>query len=137
MCLALYLFTDAVLEASSWNVERRGMYLEPANESKDRGALAWPREGRQLYYLGSATGCGCGWQPVTEWDDEDERLHKLQDRASLAALLEEQQGKRAFLVACWEGDQGKDWEQRGTITPEQVLDPSFEFEELGQYLVGA
>ncbi len=133
MCLALYLFTNSPLPESAWDKDEPKAYVQAATSESDRGALNWPHSQQYLYYIGSYEGCGCGWGAISEYDEPEEREASQNGRDDLCRGLRGADLTDAWLVACWEGDQGKPLKPGRAITLEEIGDATFEFEELQKY----
>jgi hypothetical protein len=63
MCWAMYLFTDNNLEETQYNYNNPSMYIENIKNDSDKyiKLFKWNANKRNIYYLGSSEGCGCGW----------------------------------------------------------------------------
>jgi hypothetical protein len=63
MCWAMYLFTDNNLEETQYNYNNFSMYIENIKNDSDKyiNLFRWNANKRNIYYLGSSEGCGCGW----------------------------------------------------------------------------
>jgi hypothetical protein len=134
MCLAMYLLTNEKIVETEWSEDHPGMWIQLANETKDRGSLQWADASRStIYTIGSYTRCGCGWM-VDEYAEPEESARKQADRRQLAQLLCALKEKRPWIIACWEGDQGKPLLPPITITTGEINDDAFEFEELRLYI---
>ena len=136
MCLAMYLFTNQVLPESSWDKEKPGMYIQNAAGESDSGVLTWRSSEKNVYYIGSSTGCGCGWKPICEeYDEPEEKAQKTADRKVLHQLLKSVDLKNSWLVVCWEGDQGTNMLDPKYLSLENIQDMNFEFEGLRKYVL--
>jgi hypothetical protein len=134
MCRALYLFTNDKITEIEWAKEKPGVWIQAVDEKNDRNALLWPHEEQNTYYLGGYQGCGCGWAPVSKWDESTDIAQKQQDRNTLVELLMSIDFEKAWLVLSWEGDQGKLLLEPVNMQLKRILDVKFEFEELRKYV---
>ena len=131
MCLAMYLFTNQVIPGSTWDQEKPDMYIQKAVGESDSGVLTWQSGEKNVYYIGSSTGCGCGWKPIyEEYDEPEEKAQKIADRKVLYQLLKSMDLKNSWLVVCWEGDQGANMLDSEHLPLANIQDVNFEFEEL-------
>ena len=136
MCLALYLFTERNLPESSWNKDDPKVFIEAVTTaSNDRGALDWPHGCKHVYYIGSYQGCGCGWSPLSDYDEDDDRTRKLRDRSALIDILVASDVSTSSFVCCWEGDQGQPMRSPQFLSWAQIQDGTYEFAELQEYRV--
>ena len=135
MCYSLYLFTDKKLETSSFDEKNPGMYIDEIRHASDEPAKKWKGEKEYIYYIGSQLCCGCGWIPVTEYDDDDlEEVEGVRkDRESLYAFLKNHSFEDSYLIIAWEGNQGKPLIAEKVFDMELLKDVYFEFEELVMY----
>ena len=133
MCLMVYLAADRPLPLIEWREEDRGFHVTELDREQDepvRAQFSKPH----VYYAGSQTICGCGFnygqQPDAEDDPEDLRL-RARTLESLTAYLEREcrHAGDIELFACWDGDQGKAREGRSRMAPRDVLAPGFYFLE--------
>lgn len=134
MCLALYLFTDARIEEVGYDEARPAFWVRRILES-DQPVKKWVSDKADIYYMGSSTGCGCGWAPLYESDEKSEIADKARDRERLCQLLESGDFTGSHLIACWEGDQGRELERQETLHIADIRDPHFVFEECVDYLI--
>ena len=135
MCLAMYLFTNDELDQSDWDESDPKVFVQTVSATPDNATKKWPHDQTQAYYMGSYQGCGCGWSPVSQWDDEPDKEAKKRDRKDLVELLKEVNLRTSWLIVCWEGEQGEAIKDSKSISLGDVLNPEFEFEELRQYRI--
>ena len=80
-----------------------------------------------IYFLGSHTGCSCGFQygPYVEEDSEGrESVRRL--RAYLADAV--QRTGSVEVYACWDGEEAEPVEQREVVTPAAFASDAEEFD---------
>lgn len=99
----------------------------------DEKAAAKHFDTKVVRYVGSFEGCGCGFNAsyAPEWGDPaEENDHFLAGRESRRLLREyvEQHHIRQ-IYACWSGDESLDAQSYLDITPDQIIDPNFQFPE--------
>ncbi len=133
MCLVVYLAADRPLPLIPWDEHARGFHVTELTGEKDeavRGQFTKP----YVYYAGSHTICGCGFNygqyPDAEDDPEELALTQktLRDMSEyLAGALED--GAIIELFACWEGDQAARVEHRREIVPDTIRAGGFGFRE--------
>ena len=125
MCLGVYLAADRPLPLVEWNEARPSFNvteLSPA-EAPVRGRFSK----RHVYYLGSYTGCSCGFEP----DEEAEAPDGERSRHDLAAYVAEAAGAGVVeLFTCWDGDYLEPARERLELTADQLRDPAAWFGEL-------
>jgi hypothetical protein len=133
MCLTVYLAADRPLPLIPWNEHARGFHVAELTGEKDeavRGQFTKP----YVYYAGSHTICGCGFNYGQYPDAEDDsaelalKARSLRDmRAYLVKAVED--GGTIELFSCWEGDQAAAAEYRREIVPDAIEVDSFGFRE--------
>jgi len=134
MCYALYLFTDEFIAKTEWTEENPAMWIQAVSEGADLDALKWPHNKKNIYYIGSYSRCGCGWSSVTQWDAPEDISRKQSGRHNLAEILNSLNDRKFWLVICWEGNQGGPLLEAAPIRIEDILNDSFEFEEMRKYI---
>ncbi len=133
MCLVIYLAADRPLPLIPWNEHARGFHVTELAGEKDEGVrdqFSKP----YVYFAGSHTICGCGFNygqyPDAE-DDPEELVLKtktLNDMSEyLAGAVED--GGTIELFACWDGDQAAAVEYRREIVPDTIRLEGFGFRE--------
>ncbi len=82
-----------------------------------------------VYYVGSYTGCGCGFLKDGEVGEELLKTEAMYQ--DLAGFIGEaiSQGSEIELFSCWVGEQGAVPVKSTTITLEEMVKPEFEFQE--------
>jgi hypothetical protein len=108
----------------------------------DKGVLKWNENNKNIYYIGSSQGCGCGWMSpeydFIDMNDEDERRElecRIKDRMDLYRLLESRNFNESYIIICWEGDQGKEINQTIKLNIEEIKNIDYKFEELSKYII--
>ena len=86
MCMTLYLFTDNIVQEVEFNTNSLELHIEA---SKEEAIRAWKIPRKNVYYIGSFQGCGCGWALTVDEDnlDDEERAGIRRDREELLRLL--------------------------------------------------
>ena len=111
MCLGIYLAAAAPLDTIEWAPERPAFNVAGLTEREDpvRRHFSQPH----IYYLGSHSRCGCGFQANGDRDPAaGER-----SRAALAAYVgAARRLGPAELFVCWEGDYAVPPERRLRLT---------------------
>ena len=136
MCMALYLFTNNAVSEIEYDQACPGMHIQPAVREWESAVWEWGFPQKNIYYIGSYMGCGCGWglPPLGENGVEESDIEAVRrDRESLVRLLCGGDFAGSRLVLCWEGDQGTVLGRQIPLYPEQLLDAHFEIEELVEY----
>ena len=141
--MVLFLGTEAALDTTGWSEEAPAFYV---GEPEEREASVRKHfNTSRVYYLGSHTGCGCGYEfgqdPAWyDWAASDPEAADADpdgptSRQSLAALLRSllDAGHPVELYALWSGDEDTPPDHRSRIRPEAVLDPATVLE--GHHLV--
>ena len=138
MCMALYLFTNNTVSEIEYDQARPGMHIQPAVREWESAVWEWRFPQKNIYYIGSYMGCGCGWglPPPGENGVEESDVEAMRkDRESLARLLRGRDFTGSRLVLCWEGDQGAALQRQIPLCPEQLRDVRFEIEVLVEYFI--
>ena len=115
MCLGVYLATAAPLETIDWAPEHRAFNVAglTAHEEPVRRQFSQPH----LYYLGSHSRCGCGFQAEGDGDPAAGK----RSRAALAAYVgAARRMGPAELFVCWDGDYASAPERRLRLTPAEL-----------------
>jgi hypothetical protein len=129
--MAYYVGTSTPVDTSRWNKNDPGFYissLEPRYEGVRRHLVA-----PHVYFVGSHTGCGCGFRKANgfESDDPEEFKATREDHAAFARFLRglPLQSDVVQIYVCWDGDEGLPSESHRTITPEDIARNDFGFLE--------
>lgn len=122
MCMVLYLATDAHLETTEFSREAPAFYVGAL--SAHEGAVRERVEAPQVYYLGSQTACGCGFEYGSL--DADVYPEGADSRRQLVALLRSllDAGHTAEIYACWSGDEAEPATHHRRVQPNALLDPA-------------
>ena len=130
MCTAIYIASEVPLPLVEWRDEAPCFYLTPLDARTEviRPFFA----GSYVYYVGSHQGCGCGlaYQPYPGGDDEEATLTQRDWElfaTYLASALE--RVPEIELFTCWEGDQHEPPHVRVSITPDDIREGRFRYEE--------
>jgi hypothetical protein len=138
MCFVLYMASDRERPEIPWNIEARSFNVkaDDADAANARGQFTK----RNLYYLGSDNGCGCGYRLNPLWVDEKEPDKLREGAANQAALhryvrscLEEEDTIELF--GCWSGDEALPAPVYREVTVNDLVDPEFYFAERERILV--
>jgi hypothetical protein len=137
----MYLFTDNLLGIKKWEKENPCMFITDLEDS-DLGVLCWNDGKKNIYYIGSSQGCGCGWRSpdydFIDMNDGKERLeleNRKNDRLDLYTLLQSMDFINSYIIICWEGDQYRDIEETVKLSIAQIKDVDYSFKELTKYLL--
>ena len=123
MCWVLYIAADHPLPLIPWQPEAPAFNVTPLREV-DEAVRARFAAGN-VAYLGSHTGCGCGFDPgqanpahPDEARDNATSLAAL--RAYVEARAEASAARRVELYTCWDGDEGMEPHHRLEITADAL-----------------
>lgn len=133
MCFVLYLGSNRERPVSAWVETARRFYVKAGDEDAERarGHL----EKQRVYYLGSSSGCGCGFRREPDWvfaeEDPTQREEVERDQRDLVgylrACLEDEE--ELELLGCWSGDEEAPPKKQRALTLEELASPEFYFEE--------
>jgi hypothetical protein len=89
---------------------------------------------RNLRYLGSHNGCGCGFRSYRDGiliSEKADATDTNGDHFALTQYLRElpSSSRQSQIFGCWSGDEGEPVEFERTIAPEEILNPNFGFKE--------
>ena len=134
MCMVYYLGTDGNAPLTApWNKESPSFYVSDLEDSvKDAVGKKLPH--RNLIYLGSHEGCGCGFRSYRDGylmeGDADEK-DVIADHAALSAYLEAlpPSERPVQIFGCWSGDESEPVNFHRDIVPSEILNPEFGFRE--------
>jgi hypothetical protein len=150
MCWAMYLFTENTLDEIKWDTENQKMYLENLTMKKefgkelgnDIGVFNWNENNRNIYYVGSSQGCGCGWTSLDydsiNMDNEDDKKEledRIKDRNDLYKLLNSNNINGSYIIVCWEGNQWKEIIQTKKLCILEIKNVDCKFDELVKYIL--
>ncbi len=128
MCMALYLAADAPVTEITPSMPPRPLSARPIEGTEEAVRAHFTKP--HVYFLGSHTGCSCGFQYgecVKEDAEGRESVRRLgafvADAVSRVGAVE--------LYACWDGDEAEPERTRATITPADLSGdaPAFELVE--------
>ena len=145
MCVVVFLGTDAPAPLVPWDESRRGFNVSPIEERetpvRDKFSTA------HVCVVGAHTHCGCGFRSLNlqpdgghlpvEYAEVEEPELSAADHRALAAYLRERLAEQDVveLYVCWDGDWAEEVVERVEVTPEDVAEETFFFEERGFYRV--
>lgn len=133
MCLVVYLAADSPLRLLDWDEEAPGFHVSVLESERDtvvREQFDLP----YVYYAGSHTGCGCGFnygQHAELESDTHEIAMRQRSMAAMADYLAHEIGRvgEIEMLACWDGDQAAPPELHRDLTPSAFLSEEFYFYE--------
>ena len=147
MCLALFLATTKPVAPVPLNDANPQFNIQPITD-RERPVLAQFSK-PSVVYLGSHTGCSCGFgycmhgdpppePPEVDTPEDVAELERVRAsvsalRACLAECLSREEAVELF--ACWEGDEESQPEERADVTPEHFGGDSFRLIQKGFYVV--
>jgi hypothetical protein len=136
MCVAVYIASDKPLPLIPFDVGKPAFNVSEIGERSATVKQQFTKP--HVYYVGSHTGCGCGFQNHSDMygtdfgTDPEEIVAGRESRQRLAeylrAALATQESLELF--ASWEGDEEYEPASRGVIVPEDLVDEHTYF--LGQ-----
>lgn len=147
MCYVLYIGTDHPLPTIPWKEDDRKLNTADLSDN-DRAVAAHFTKPHQKY-LGSYTGCGCGFRHLTfqngSWPEEpmigsehytgeDEQPIHQQLHDYISELLTDE-NSQIELYGCWDGDFVYPSAGSATIPLSLLLDKTFFFRERFGYIV--
>lgn len=137
MCFVLYMASDRDRPPVTWDDAKPAFHVmaDDPDAERVRGQFAK----KNVYYLGSDNGCGCGFQRENDWlsSDPKERASKQQNQkllaGYLAGCLNDEDGVELF--GCWSGDEQETPVRRREISVSDLLGEEFFFIEKEHILV--
>jgi hypothetical protein len=145
MCWAMYLFTDDEVQEIERDNNNQKLYIKNIKKEKMNGGeanlLKWDENNKNIYYIGSSQGCGCGWKGIQEYhlnnmgyEEQTEICNKIKDRIDLYNLLKLCDLNNSYIIICWEGDQGEEVEEE-KLNIEDIKNINYEFYELIKMII--
>jgi hypothetical protein len=132
--MVYYLGTDGEAPLFPvWNKETPAFYVAMVDETElERMSGKLPH--RNLRYLGSYNGCGCGFRNFRDGIMVTAKAQSLDtdnDHLALRNYLKAlpTSGRPAQIFGCWSGDEGEPIEFERTIKPDDIIEQSFGFRE--------
>jgi hypothetical protein len=123
MCLAVYISTDKELELGTFVTGLTDIYFEKLSEEEEV-ALRQKFSKKNIYYIGSSSGCSCDFGFDSE-NFNDTELVSEEDKKSPQKLIdfltEMTLSENIEFYCCWEGDWNLPIESRKEI---DILDIS-------------
>jgi hypothetical protein len=128
MCLAVYIASNKELPLIPWDENNRRLNVSKEDESNQ---VKKHLGKKYLYYVGSHSGCGCGFVYGDYVDDENEEELKRKSFEDLITYLKDNIEDEGFEVyCCWEGDESEKKEFESEIELEKFKIPDhFIFKE--------
>jgi hypothetical protein len=106
MCLAVYISTDKELELETFVAGQTDIYFEKPSDEEEN-ALRPKFSNKNIYYVGSSSGCSCDFGFDSE-DFSDTELVREEDKKSPQKLIdfltEMTLLENIEFYCCWEGD---------------------------------
>src|SRR5262245_17262888 len=114
MCTVFYVAAEVPLPELPERMPPAPLSARPIRDAEEAVRVHFSKP--HIYFLGSHTGCSCGFQ-YGEYVDEDAegRESVRQLGAYLAAAVAHSGPVEVF--ACWDGDEALPVDQRETVTP--------------------
>lgn len=128
MCFVLYMASDRARPEIERNEAEPAFYVKRNDPDAESARKQFTK--KNVYYLGSDQGCGCGFQQEYDSmnDDSKERESKGENQRRLALYLAEclSDEESIELFGCWSGDEQEDSVQFGrSISPSLSMRSSF------------
>ncbi len=131
MCLVLYMSSERERPTIPWDEKAPRFHVKSEDSAARKARPHFTK--KNVYYLGSDNGCGCGFKRETDYaDDESEGLASKQDNQKLlrdyieACLVNEE---FVELFSCWSGDEAKPVESRRDVALADLVSRDFFFSE--------
>ena len=103
MCLCAYIGTDQKLEIGKFVQYKTLLYLEEPSEDELKG-LRNKFTKKYIYYIGSETGCSCGFM-YEEDEDLDEEDYSIESPKELIKFLKKiAEHENIEFYSCWESE---------------------------------
>jgi len=128
MCWALYLASDKELPLIPWEKASPAFNTTALSEAdisvKSQFSL------RNVIYLGSYQGCGCGFMPADE-DEPKDIANRAATVQALSCYLDNAllQATHLEMFLCWEGDQTQSPVSKKVVFPQDFLVEEFPLAE--------
>jgi hypothetical protein len=147
MCFAMYLYTNSKIEEINGDNNDPVFFVEDIKKKKkinynDSNSLKWNENNKEIYYIGSSQGCGCGWKSpdydsidMNDEDDREELNNRIKDRISLYKLLENCDLRNSYIIFCREGDEGKGIRTVEKLNIKNILNVDYDFNRLIKYIL--
>ncbi len=131
MCLVLYLASDKRIEPIEWDESAPRFYVAPDDPDASNAAGHFTK--RNMAYVGSDNGCGCGFPQEHDFmiDDPEQIASKLDNQKRLHDYLDSclVDGDSVELYSCWNGDESLPLKHDRTISLSALLADDFAFLE--------
>ncbi len=130
-CRTIYIAAEAPLRLIEWDAEMPGFYLADLETENDE-LVRVQFEKPHVYFAGSHTHCGCGFNygRIRKFErDPEELARKRHSLAAMSEYLAHEIGRvgEIELFACWDGHQAADPELRRDLTPSSLSGERFFF----------
>jgi len=146
MCFLLYAGTEKPIARVAFNKDARDLSVVSLDQID--GQIRQHFTQPEVQYIGSTTGCGCGFPSVMEqnggwpfWEDPDEIrdpddiAEDLFNREGLVRLLRNTGEDVIELYGIWADSHGEPPHVHEEIGVSEILRPDFQFKEFGFYRV--
>lgn len=105
MCLAVYISTDKELELETFVAGQTYIYFEKPSDEEEN-ALRSKFSKANIYYVGSSSGCSCGFRFDSEDFNDVSEEDKKSPQKLIDFLTEMTLSENVEFYCCWEGDWG-------------------------------
>ena len=125
MCMVVYLAADSSLPLIAWDEQNPAFNVTELSEYEQsvRGQFHKP----YVYYLGSYTGCSCGFSPDSNGGAE---LAIKSQEALISYVAQAATSGAVELFVCWEGDWQESPKERLKFKLEEFREPERWYREL-------
>jgi len=131
MCFVLYMASDRERAVIPWDEKNLNFHVTANDSDALKASQHFTK--KNIYYLGSDNGCGCGFRRETDGyiDDPKELASKAENHRNLHNYLKEclKDEQTIELFSCWSGDETDKVEHRQEIALSDLLRPEFIFLE--------
>jgi hypothetical protein len=136
MCMAVYIASNFPLPLVAWREDQPDFYVTELGDGDEKVRTQFSKP--NIYYVGSHTGCGCGFEygKYPEYEDHVEESRQSVMQLSQYLTKATEQNETIELFACWEGAQAEMPVKRGKARPSDMGGERFWFEEQEFLLVG-
>ena len=114
MCMALYIAADTPLPEIPQTSPPAPLSVEPIEEADQAVRVHFSKP--YVYFVGSHTGCSCGFQYGPDAQDDLEGRESVRQFGAYLAEAVARAGPLE-LYACWSGDEAERETTRTTVSP--------------------
>lgn len=137
MCFVLYLGSDLPRPLIDWDESQPRFHVKADDADAQIASKHFSK--RNVYYVGSNEGCGCGFRQEFDVMIEDaaELAKHSENQAQLHGYVKQclEDEKTIELYGCWSGDESLSLEHERSITVEELLQDDFWFAERQRTIV--